>query len=135
MIPNLTVRPAPVVAILARNSAKLLTGLPSIEMMISPDLIPASFAAESFITSLTKAPFCTSRSKALAISEVNSLPLIPNTPRLTSPYSISCEVKLLTMLLGIAKPIPTLPPLGAIIAVFIPTSSPFKLTKAPPELP
>jgi len=36
---------------------------------------------------------------------------------------------------GIAKPIPTLPPDAPKIAVLIPINSPFKLTKAPPELP
>ena len=41
------------------------------------------------------------------------------------------------MFTGIARPIPTLPelPLDPIIAVFIPTNSPFRLTKAPPEFP
>ena len=39
------------------------------------------------------------------------------------------------MLMGIAKPIPTLPPAGATMAVLIPTSSPFRFTSAPPEFP
>jgi hypothetical protein len=39
------------------------------------------------------------------------------------------------MLAGIAKPMPTLPPLGARMAVLMPTSSPRRLTSAPPELP
>ena len=34
-----------------------------------------------------------------------------------------------------AKPMPTLPPDGVKIAVLIPTSSPLRLTSAPPELP
>ena len=36
---------------------------------------------------------------------------------------------------GIAKPMPTLPPEGVQIMVLMPTSSPFRLTSAPPELP
>ena len=40
-----------------------------------------------------------------------------------------------TMLTGIAKPMPTLPPVREMIAELMPTSSPFKLTSAPPELP
>jgi len=39
------------------------------------------------------------------------------------------------MLAGMAKPMPTLPPLGARMAVLTPTSSPRRLTRAPPELP
>ena len=39
------------------------------------------------------------------------------------------------MLLGTAKPIPWYPPLLENIAVFIPISSPFVLTRGPPELP
>jgi hypothetical protein len=36
---------------------------------------------------------------------------------------------------GIAKPMPTLPPPGATIAVLMPTSAPRRLTSAPLELP
>ena len=41
----------------------------------------------------------------------------------------------LAILLGIAKPTPTLPPVGLAMAVLIPTNSPLMVTKAPPELP
>ena len=40
-----------------------------------------------------------------------------------------------TMFTGIEKPIPTLPPVREMIAELMPTSSPFKFTSAPPELP
>jgi hypothetical protein len=40
-----------------------------------------------------------------------------------------------TMFAGMAKPMPIEPPLRLKIAVFMPTSSPFILTRAPPELP
>jgi hypothetical protein len=39
------------------------------------------------------------------------------------------------MLIGTAKPIPTLPPPGEMIAVLMPTSSPLRLISPPPELP
>ena len=43
--------------------------------------------------------------------------------------------RLRAMLAGTAKPIPTLPPPGARIAVLMPISSPLELISAPPELP
>jgi hypothetical protein len=39
------------------------------------------------------------------------------------------------ILTGMAKPMPMLPPPGARMAVLMPTSSPRRLTKGPPELP
>jgi hypothetical protein len=39
------------------------------------------------------------------------------------------------MFTGMAKPMPTLPPLGARMAVLMPTSWPLRSTRAPPELP
>ena len=39
------------------------------------------------------------------------------------------------MLIGIAKPMPWLPPEREMIAVLIPISSPLVLISAPPELP
>ena len=60
---------------------------------------------------------------------------MPSTPRLTSPYLISWALRLWAILLGMAKPIPTLPPPGAKIAVLMPMSSPLRLIRAPPELP
>ncbi|CNU64541.1 Uncharacterised protein [Salmonella enterica subsp. enterica serovar Bovismorbificans] len=103
--------------------------------MTSPALIPA-FAADEFgITWLTNAPRWASTFIAFANSEFSSVPMIPSSPRFTWPYSTICDVRFFTMLLGIAKPIPMLPPSGARIAVLIPISSPFRFTSAPPELP
>ncbi len=42
---------------------------------------------------------------------------------------------LFIMLMGMANPIPTLPPLLDNIAVLIPINSPLRLTNAPPEFP
>jgi len=39
------------------------------------------------------------------------------------------------MFTGMAKPMPTLPPLGPMMAVLMPTRFPFRFTRAPPELP
>ena len=40
-----------------------------------------------------------------------------------------------TMLIGTAKPMPTLPPVRDRMAVLIPMSRPSRVTSAPPELP
>ncbi len=47
----------------------------------------------------------------------------------------SCSITALTMLTGMAKPMPILPPSLDNIAELIPISSPFRFTSAPPELP
>ena len=75
--------------------------------------------------------------KAFDRSPVKSCAETPRYPLLTSPYLSNCSVTSRAILTGIANPIPTLPepPLDPIMAVFIPTSSPFRLTRAPPELP
>ena len=59
----------------------------------------------------------------------------PSTPRFTSPNSISWSMTVLTMFDGIAKPMPMFPPDCDRMAVLMPTSSPRRLTSAPPELP
>ncbi|MNE38318.1 hypothetical protein D3C80_1322120 [compost metagenome] len=69
------------------------------------------------------------------MSALISMPLIPSRPRFTSPDSISCCDRILAILLGIAKPMPTLPPPGARIAVLIPINSPLRFSSAPPEFP
>ena len=48
---------------------------------------------------------------------------------------MSWSMMAFAMLAGMANPMPTLPPLGARIAVLRPTSSPRRLTRAPPEFP
>ena len=127
--------PAPDVAILARISAKLEIFWPFIAVITSPAFKPAFSAAEFGMTSLTNAPCCALTLKAFAKSAFNSPPLIPSKPRRTSPNSKICWTRLLAWLLGIAKAIPALPPLGEIIAVLIPINSPCKFNNAPPELP
>src|SRR6266478_1025160 len=48
---------------------------------------------------------------------------------------MSCSMTALTILTGMAKPMPILPPSLDRIAELMPISSPFKFTSAPPELP
>ena len=133
--PNVICLSGPNVPIRALNSLKLRMLLLLTLTIISPAIKPASAAAELGVTWLMNAPYCISISNAFAKSGVSSWPATPNTPRRTSPCSMICCTRLLAIFAGIAKPIPTLPPLGPNIAVLIPINSPRKLSKAPPELP
>ena len=54
---------------------------------------------------------------------------------MTTPPCSSESTTLSTVFAGMAKPMPTLPPEGEKIAVFTPTTSPFRLKVGPPELP
>ncbi len=45
------------------------------------------------------------------------------------------SIAFLALLIGMANPSPTLPPVGAAIQALIPITSPRMLTSAPPELP
>jgi len=55
--------------------------------------------------------------------------------RFTSPNAVSWPVIATAKLVGIAKPIPTLPPDRERIAELIPIKRPSMSIKAPPELP
>ncbi len=70
-----------------------------------------------------------------AMSGVSVWMFTPSTPRLTAPYLISWFITIFIMFDGIAKPMPMLPPVRERIAELMPTSSPLRLTSAPPELP
>ena len=59
----------------------------------------------------------------------------PSQPRTTLPLSTSWSTTRLTMLMGIAKPIPIEPPLWEKIAVLMPMTSPRRFKSGPPELP
>src|SRR5690606_12217983 len=97
--------------------------------------MPASAAGEPSSTLATTAPKLASMPRASARSGVRSWIETPMRPRRTSPCAISCVITADAMSMGTAKPMPTLPPAGAMIAVLIPTSWPFAVTSAPPELP
>ena len=51
------------------------------------------------------------------------------------PKAMSCGTTSLTVLTGMANPMPALPPLGEKMAVLTPTSCPSELSNGPPELP
>ena len=53
----------------------------------------------------------------------------------TRPLSISSAATSRTVLIGIAKPMPTFPPEGEKIAVFTPITWPRPFRSGPPELP
>src|SRR5438034_4951320 len=59
----------------------------------------------------------------------------PSQPRVTLPLSLSWVTTDLAKSIGMAKPMPMLPPLWLKIAELIPTTSPFRLSSGPPELP
>ena len=100
--------------------------------------MPDLSAGEPSRTRVIIAPRFVSTLNAFDRSSVKFCAETPKYPLLTSPYFKSCEVISKAIFTGIASPIPTLPadaPREPIIAVFIPTSSPFKFTSAPPEFP
>ena len=59
----------------------------------------------------------------------------PSQPRRVSPNWMSWLMTFLAVLDGAEKPMPTEPPDGEKIAVLMPTTSPFRLNRGPPELP
>ena len=59
----------------------------------------------------------------------------PSQPRTTLPLSTSWSITRLTMLMGMAKPMPIDPPLCEKIAVLMPITSPLRFSSGPPELP
>ena len=61
--------------------------------------------------------------------------ITPSQPRVTRPFSFSCGTSSLARLIGMAKPMPMLPPPRLKIAVLMPTTSPWRLSSGPPELP
>ena len=117
-----------------RISEALSTSRPLSDKTISPTINPAFSAGEfSSICAMTTPRFLLAP-KALARSGVRVCTKTPRRPRLTLPYSNSCRVISITMLIGIAKPMPMFPLLPK-IAVLMPITSPSRLMSAPPELP
>ena len=60
---------------------------------------------------------------------------MPRSARCTVPYSIKSLATFFTKETGTANEYPAKAPDGEAMAVFIPTSSPFKFTSAPPLFP
>ena len=69
------------------------------------------------------------------MSGVISWILTPSQPRCVLPNFFNCSIIGFAKFAGIEKPIPTLPPVGENIAVFIPSTPPSRLKSGPPELP
>ena len=69
------------------------------------------------------------------MSDVTFCTETPSCARVTLPFVRSCSITFFAMFAGIAKPIPMLPSELDRICELMPTSSPFVLTSAPPELP
>jgi len=120
--------------VLRRSDAESMACSPIFTTM-SPGSICDFAAGERGITRVISAPL-----RVVAVSEEvyswgKSSLITPRIPRLISPYWISWAVSNCIRFMGMAKPIPILPPPGARMAVFMPISSPRKFTSAPPELP
>ena len=68
-----------------------------------------------------------------------SVPLIPRYVCSAWPLEMSCPAIWLTLLIGIAKPMPTLPAFGSLLPVRIwlvmPITRPNRSISGPPELP
>jgi hypothetical protein len=76
-----------------------------------------------------------SRPSDSAISAVTAWPEAPSHGRTTRPPDTAPRSTAFTMLTGIAKPMPSEPPVRVKMAVLIPTSLPSMSISAPPELP
>ena len=112
-----------------------MTSRPSNRTTTSPRLRPARSADPFICRSVTIAPFTSGRRKIFPSDGLTSCVDAPRNPLTTRPVLIKLCIAARAMLLGMAKPTPTLPPVGLAMAVLIPTSSPLILTSAPPEFP
>ena len=71
----------------------------------------------------------------MATSGVSDLPPMPSHAGATSPFCLSCSMTRIAVLIGTAKPRPSLPPLWVAICSLMPMTSPRPLMRGPPELP
>ena len=102
---------------------------------MSPSTIPPLSAALPLVTWLTAAPIGPGSPRASARFLVTSVMLTPRNPLLTFPAFLSCSTTLIAILDGIENDRPTDPPVGEYIWELMPTTSPSKLNKGPPEFP
>ena len=84
---------------------------------------------------LTRAPRTLSSPTSLAISSSTGWMRTPSQPRRVSPNSINWLITFVASSVGTEKPMPIEPPLGEMIAVLMPMTSPSMLNSGPPELP
>ncbi len=103
--------------------------------IMSPAFKPAFSAGPPLVTLATRAPRGSSRPKLSAISSVTFWMRTPSHPRRVRPYLMICLITGSARAEGIAKPIPTEPPVGLKMAVLIPMTLPSILKSGPPEFP
>mmetsp|Transcript_23065 Transcript_23065/g.58251 ORF Transcript_23065/g.58251 Transcript_23065/m.58251 type:complete len:232 (-) Transcript_23065:699-1394(-) len=108
---------------------------PFTDRMMSPRARPPFSAGLPLVTSAMIAPLASLMPWASAMSSVRSWMATPSQPRETLPSLIRDLVTSLASSAGIAKPIPTEPPVGEKIAVFTPITLPLRSKVGPPELP
>jgi uncharacterized Ntn-hydrolase superfamily protein len=118
-----------------RSELLSVTFTPSIEVITSPRSMPASSAGPSGWTELTSAPPMVGSRRLRATSAVTACTVTPSRPRCTRPSVTSDWKTFCAMFVGMANPMPMLPPDGDRICELMPTSSPRVFTSAPPELP
>ncbi len=111
------------------------TVLPSNFMMTSPDSNPALAAGLSGVTPETSAPVFSGTPRLSAMSSLIDWILTPSQPRRASPNCFNWSMIATTVSDGTAKPMPIEPPVGEMMAVLMPTTSPSMLNSGPPELP
>ncbi len=93
---------------------------------------PAFAAAEARQTEPTSSPCCTGRWKSCATSGAIARASTPRKAWTTAPFAISCAATFFTVLMGIAKPMPMLPPpLSVWICELTPTTSPCGVQERP----
>ena len=85
---------------------------------------------------VTWAPVGRGRPSSAAIAGPNfEFRLTPRNARATLPVSINCRATVMNILMGMAKPMPSLPPELLAMAVLMPMISPWRFTSGPPLLP
>jgi hypothetical protein len=97
--------------------------------------MPALPAGALRCTPRTTTPFASGSFSISANSGVTSSGSTPKYPRVTLPFLINWSITWVTMVVGIAKPIPTESPVREKMALLIPTNVPVASIRAPPELP
>ena len=103
--------------------------------MMSPDCTPPLAAGPSGVTAATSAPLFSGMPSEAAMSSVTVWIFTPSQPRRTSLELAQLLHDGPTTSAGTAKPMPIEPPVGEMIAVFTPMTSPSMLNSGPPELP
>ena len=78
--------------------------------VLEPPLIPALAAGLPGETCSTRAPPCDFMFRELAMSLVMVLRLTPIQAYVTLPFALSCSSERMAVLIGTAKPSPSLPP-------------------------